>query len=58
MILSRVLLAPFIVVMMVCATLVYFFAVNIKNDVLKIWWILQKDIVASLRTFFQNERAT
>lgn len=35
MILSRVLLAPFIVVMMVCATLVYFFAVNIKNDVSK-----------------------
>lgn len=35
MILGRVLLVPFIVVMLVCTTLVYFFASNIKNSVAK-----------------------
>lgn len=33
MILSRVLLAPFVTVMLVCGTLVYYFAANLRHDV-------------------------
>ncbi|MFH1537788.1 MAG: two-component sensor histidine kinase, partial [bacterium] len=33
LILMRVLMAPFIIVMMVCGTLVYYFAVNLRDHV-------------------------